>query len=373
MRRREFVVGVSAFGAAACGGGRPAAAHAQVGALHVETLAQGLRAPWGLAFLPTGAALMTEKRGGVRVWRDGMLSSALAGGPENVRAQGQSGLLDIAIDPQFAQNSLVYISFFERAGGAGRLALYRARFDGESLREGAVVFRADARSGTNHPGGRMLFLPDETLLLVVGVQDPDRDRALDVRSTLGKVLRLTRDGAAPADNPFADRPDALATLYTYGHRNAMGLARDSATGAIWLHENGPRGGDELNLLQPGANYGWPRVTYGREYSGAEITDVREAPGVTSPITQWTPSLAPSGLCVYGGAMVPDWRGDLFIGMLAGRRLQRLRIRDGAVIEQEDLLAEHGARLRDVREGPDGALYVLNDDAQDGELWRVSRA
>ncbi|MDX2236521.1 MAG: PQQ-dependent sugar dehydrogenase [Hyphomonadaceae bacterium] len=371
MLRRTFLAGMAAPILGCAPGRAGAEAAAQAPALAVDQLATGLAAPWGLAFLPDGAALITEKVGGVRLMRDGAVEEgAVMGGPSRVRADGQAGLHDIALDPRFAENGFVYISFFEDAGPRGRLALYRARFDGRALRDGAVIYRASQRSGTNHPGGRMCFLPDETLLLFVGLPDNERDAAQDLRSTLGKVLRLTRDGAAAPGNPFAGRADAAPEIYSYGHRNAMGLAYDRETNIVWLHENGPRGGDELNIIRAGANYGWPRVTYGREYSGAEITSIRTAPGVDAPVTQWTPSLAPSGLCVYRGAMFPHWRGDLLIGMLAGSRIERVRVAGGAVTEREDLLADRGERIRDVREGPDGALYVLTDG---GALLRVRAA
>ncbi|MGE0828499.1 MAG: PQQ-dependent sugar dehydrogenase [Hyphomonadaceae bacterium] len=370
-RRSALLAGAgAALAFSACDGGAQPRGQA-AGGLSVDTLAEGLDFPWSLAFLPDGAALIVEKHGQIRLWRDGR-AARVQGGPQNVFHDGQSGLHDIALDPRFVENGLVYISFVEGPRAAHSTALFRARFDGERFIDGQVIFRATARGGRVHPGGRMLFLPDESLLLFIGVPDDLRDRAQDMGSHLGKLLRLDREGRPPTDNPFMGRAGALPEIFTLGHRNAMGLARDPRTGEIWLHENGPRGGDELNLIRPGANYGWPRVTHGVEYSGLPITDAREAPGMESAAAIWTPSIAPSGMAIYAGEAFPDWRNDLFIGMLRGQHLRRVRVRDGAVVEQEILLADLGRRIRDVREGPDGFLYLLTD-YEDGALLRVRPA
>lgn len=341
------------------------------GPVDVEIVADGLAHPWGLALLPDGAMLVTERNGGVvRISAAGE-KTQVSGGPEDVLQSGQSGLLDIALDPRFGENGLVYISFMQAGRSGNRLALFRARYDGGALRDGRVIFRASARDGAVHPGGRMTFLSDETLLLFVGVPDPLRDNAQNLANHLGKTLRLDREGRPPADNPFVDREGAAPEIYTYGHRNAMGLVRDAQTGVVWLHENGPRGGDELNRLEPGANYGWPEVTYGREYSGATITNERSRPGMVDPVTQWTPSIAPSGMAIYRGDAFAAWEGDLLIGFLAGEQLRRVRVSDSGV-QQETLLAEDGRRIRDVRVASDGAVYLLTDD-DNGALLRVRPA
>lgn len=340
-------------------------------ALDVEVVAEGLRRPWGLAFLPDGDMLVTERNGGiVRVSADGA-THPVDGGPQGVMQQGQSGLQDIAIDPRFADNGFVYISFMQGERSANNLALYRARYVNGALVEGRVIFQASARSGANHPGGRMVFLPDETLLLHVGVADDQRDNAQDLSNHLGKMLRLDREGRPPADNPFVGREGVAPEIYSYGHRNAMGLARDSETGQIWAHENGPRGGDELNLIRAGANYGWPIVTYGAEYSGATITEERSRPGMDDPAIQWTPSIAPSGLTIYRGDRFAGWNGDLLVGFLKGEQVRRVHVAAGAEPVEEEVLAGRG-RIRDIRTGPDGYLYLLTD-ADNGQILRVRPA
>jgi len=342
----------------------PAAA---VGAPAIETVAEGLRFPWGLVFLPGGDMLVTEREGGIkRITPTGQVSD-VPGGPAGVLQQGQSGLTDIALDPRFAENGFVYIAFMQGSQSANNLALYRARYANGALTDGRVIFQASRRSGTNHPGGRMVFLQDETLLFHVGVADDQRDNAQDLSNHLGKILRLTRDGAAPPDNPFVGRANARPEIWSYGHRNAMGLTRDPETNIVWGHENGPRGGDELNRIERGANYGWPRVTHGVEYSGAVITNLRTAPGMVDPVVVWTPSTAPSGMAVYRGDAFPAWRGALLIGFLAGHDV--LIVRPGATPEQEEFHFSPERRVRDVRVGPDGFVYVLTDYT-DGALIRV---
>jgi glucose/arabinose dehydrogenase len=335
----------------------------------VEVIAQRLNHPWGLAFLPSGDMLVTERNGGIRLVRRGGAVESVAGGPTSVLQEGQSGLLDITLDPRFSDNRLVYITFVEGDERANRTALFRARFDGNALTGGRVIFRARPdKGGSYHPSGRILFLPDETLLLAVGEGFSQREQAQDLRSHLGKVLRLDREGRPPADNPFAGRADAAPEVYTYGHRNTLGLARD-AQGRAWQHENGPRGGDEVNLLRPGANYGWPRTSHGVNYDGTPVSNLREAPGIERSVVVWVPSIAPSGFAIYGGNAFPAWRGDFFVGSLVGQHLRRVRVRGGVATDQAILLNNRGERIRDVRVGPDGFLYLLTDE-QDGKLLRV---
>ena len=348
---------------------------APVLAADLQRLARGLRWPWSLAFVPRDNAdaeiLMTEKHGGIGVWRDGALTR-LAEAPANVLAKADSGLLDITLDPDFPRNRLVYVAFAEGDEKANRTAIWRARYDGHALHDGSVIFRSRPdMSGTGHPGGRLLFLPDGTLLLTMGDGFDLKSDAQDLGSHWGKTLRLTRDGRPAADNPFAGRDGALPEIWTLGHRNAQGLTRDAETGEIWLHEHGPRGGDEVNRLRAGANYGWPLVTHGIDYDGTLIAERAAAPGVERALFFWAPSIAPSGLAIYRGNAFPDWKGRLFIGGLASRSLVRLRIgrQTGLLVEEARMLQGLDRRIRDVREGPDGALYLLTDH-EDGELLRL---
>lgn len=350
----------------------PAAALPQIPPPKVETriLATGLNHPWSLAFLPGGDLLITEKHGAVRRFRSGGLDPApVAGGPVAYQAE-DSGLLDIVLDPDFAARPFVYIAFAQGTQAANRTAVWKARWDGQALRDGRVIFRVSTdKRDPGHPGGRLLFLPDKTLLLTVGDGYDYADKAQDLGSHLGKVLRLDREGRPPPDNPFAGRAGVLPEIYSLGHRNPQGLVRDPRDGAIWLNEHGPMGGDEINALLPGHNYGWPRATFGLDYSGAEVTDLTAAPGMDAPRVVWVPSIAPSGFAVYRGAPFAAWEGDLFVGGLKNRRLMRVRLRPDGAARQEELLARLDVRIRDVRLGPDGLLYVLTDEAN-GRLIRL---
>jgi glucose/arabinose dehydrogenase len=341
--------------------------------LEVEQIGPPLAAPWSLAFLADGSYLVTEKHGGVRiVHRDGSAAAALPGGPTNIFAKEDSGLLDVVLDPDFAANHVVYIAFAEGTEEANRTALWKGRLEADRLVDGRVIFRSDfAKKAPSHPGGRLLFLPDDTLLLTIGDGFAYRDRAQDPSTDLGKIVRLTRDGKAPADNPFVGRPGYAPEIWTLGHRNVQGLARDPLTGTIWAHEHGPRGGDEINELVAGRNYGWPRASFGIDYDGTRITDRQHVDGLTDPRFFWAPSIAPSGLAIYRGNLFPDWSGRLLVGALANRCLVQVRVG-----EKTGLLAEEGrwlrglkARIRDVRVAPDGQVYLLTDDVH-GRLLRV---
>jgi glucose/arabinose dehydrogenase len=339
----------------------------------LERLAGGLRFPWSLAFTPDGDILITEKYAGVRVMRDGrLLPEVLAGGPADVLAKADSGILDIALDPDFAANRLVYLSFAEGDDAANRTAVWVARYDGKRFTDGRVIFRVQPdKAKPGHPGGRMLFLPDGTFLLTVGDGFDYKAAAQDPGSHLGKILRLTRAGAAPADNPFTGRPGTLPEIWSSGHRNAQGLTRDPETGEIWAHEHGPRGGDEVNRLRAGANYGWPLVTHGIDYDGTLISERAFAPDVERSVFYWAPSIAPSGLAVYRGAAFPDWRGKLLVGGLVSRSVVRLRPgkQTEFYVEEERMFTPMQKRIRDVRVGPDGLIYVLTDE-EDGGLYRI---
>lgn len=340
----------------------------------LERLADRLQSPWSLAFTPDGDILITEKYAGVRVMRGGRLrADVLPGGPPNVLAKADSGLLDIVLDPDFPRNRLVYIAFAEGDESANRTAVWRARYDGQSLTGGRVIFRVRPdKKAPGHPGGRILFLPDGTFLLTVGDGFDYKTAAQSLDSHLGKILRLTRDGAAPSDNPFVGRDGALPEIWSYGHRNPQGLARDRVTGDVWAHEHGPRGGDEINLLRAGANYGWPLVTHGVDYDGTVISERAFGPGFERSAFYWAPSIAPSGLAVYRGDAFPDWQGKLLAGGLVSRSIVRLRRgkETGLFVEDERMFGSLKKRIREIREGPDGLVYVLTDE-ENGELFRLS--
>jgi aldose sugar dehydrogenase len=343
--------------------------------IELSVVARGLRFPWSLAFLPDAAILVTERHSGLRLIRSGRPPSALlAGGPPNVLAQADSGYLDVTLDPDFASNSFIYLAFAEGTEASNRTAIWKARLAGDRLVDGRVIFRVNvAKRGPAHPGGRLLFLPDKTLLLSVGDGFDYRDAAQDMASHLGKLLRLTRDGGVAPGNPFIGRPGIAPEIWTSGHRNIQGLAQDVATGDVWAHEHGPRGGDEINLIKPGLNYGWPSVSHGIDYDGTIITERAFAPGFEPSRFVWSPSIAPSGLALYRGSRFPDWNGRFFVGGLAARSLVRLSVgRDtNLLVEEGRMLAGLRARIRDVREGPDGHLYLLTD-AEAGQLLRIER-
>lgn len=347
-----------------------AAAQAAAAPYRVETVADGLLFPWSMQVLPGGDMLVTEKRGGLRLIAKGKLAAAPVPGLPSFFADSDCGLLDVVLDPDFARTRHVFLAFSEGTVEANHMVVHRAVFDGARLREGRTIFRsAPEKRGGSHCGGRLAFLGDKTLLLTIGDGYDYRDKAQDLGSDLGKVVRMTREGAAPADNPFRGRAGARVEIYTYGHRNAQGLIVDPRDGSIWLHEHGPKGGDEINRLKPGANFGWPKTTHGIDYDDTIISNLKVAPGIEPPVVVWVPSIAPSGFALYLGDRFPQWRGDFFVGALAEKSLRRVRLRAGQEAEQEILLKELGARIRDVRVGPDGFIYVLTDD-KNGKLLRL---
>jgi len=343
------------------------------GAARLQRVATGLQRPWSLAFTPEGDILVTEKYRGLRVVRDGrLLPQPVPGGPTGVFAEADSGLLDVALDPDFARNRVLFLSFAEGDAQANRTAVWRGRYVEGRLLDGRVVFRAKPdKAGPGHPGGRLLFLPDGTLLLTIGDGFDYKAAAQDLGSHLGKIVRITQGGAAPADNPFAGQAGALPEIWTRGHRNVQGLARDPETGEVWSHEHGPRGGDEVNRLRAGANYGWPLVTHGIDYDLSIISERAFAPGIERSWFFWAPSIAPSGLAVYRGAPFPDWEGKLLVGGLASKAVSRLRPakQPGFLIEEERMFGSLDQRIRDVRVAPDGYVYLLTDEDA-AELWRI---
>lgn len=323
----------------------------------LETWADGLDHPWSIAFLPEGGALVTELTGRLRhIDASGTVSRPIGGVPE-VYFAGQGGLFDVVLHPGFEENRLVYLSYAEGGPQGNGTAVARGRLGDGSLEGVEIVFRNFTRKETPmHYGGRMAFLADGTLLLTTGEGFDRRESAQDPTSGLGKVIRMRDDGSPPVDPPFPEAP----LVFSYGHRNPQGLAVAS-DGTVWLHEHGPRGGDEVNRIRRGANYGWPAVTHGVDYSGALISPYTEREGMESPVHVWTPSIAPSGLTIYEADLFPDWRGDLFVGALVNREVRRLELDGGRVIDEEALFSELNERVRDVRAGPDGALYVLISD------------
>ncbi|HEU4368830.1 MAG TPA: PQQ-dependent sugar dehydrogenase [Methylomirabilota bacterium] len=332
-------------------------------------VARGLEHPWGLAFLSDGRMLVTERPGRLRVVTpDGLLSEPLAGVPP-VAAGGQGGLLDVALSPRFAQDRLVYVSLAEPGPGGAGTAVARGRLGERGLEGTEVIWRQLPKvNGTFHWGSRLVFRADGTLFVTLGDRLSHRDRAQDLTTTLGKIVRINPDGSVPGDNPFVGRQGARPEIWSYGHRNVQAAALDGK-GELWTVEHGARGGDELNHPLPGRNYGWPVITYGVDYSGARIGVGTARPGMEQPVYYWDPVIAPSGAVFYTGDRFPAWRGDLFVGSLQPGRLVRLRLADNRVALEERYLIEPGERVRDVRQGPDGLLYLLTDSPR-GRIVRL---
>ena len=341
------------------------------GVVQVETVARGLEHPWALEFLPDGRILVTERPGRLRiVARDGRLSKALDGVPR-VIARGQGGLLDIALDPRFAENRLIYLSYAEPGdNNTAGTAAARARFGEEGLTEVQVIYRQQPKvQGGNHFGSRLVFARDGTLFITQGDRFAYRERAQDLSVGFGKIMRINPDGSVPKDNPFVGRSGVLPEIWSYGHRNVQGAALHPHTGQLWTVEHGARGGDELNYPEAGKNYGWPVITYGVDYSGAKIGEGTAKPGMEQPVYYWDPVIAPSGMTFYTGEVFSGWNGGILIGSLTPGLLVRLALKDGRVAREERYLGELRERIRDVKQGPDGLLYLVTDKS-DGRLLRV---
>jgi glucose/arabinose dehydrogenase len=348
------------------------AAQAQViqsesGPIAVEQLADGLSHPWGMAFLPDGRLLVTERAGRLRILDpDGKLSDPLPGTPEVV-ARGQGGLLDVALDPQFETNRLVYLSYAEPGDGGATTALGRGRLADDRVEGFEVLFRKTPRfEGSRHFGGRIVFAPDGTLFLTLGERG-QLDPAQDLSNHLGTIVRLNPDGSVPDDNPFVGRGGARPEIWSYGHRNIEGAAIHPETGDLWVVEMGPRGGDELNRPEAGRNYGWPAVSWGKHYDGTDIPDPPTRPEFADAVEHWVPSISPSGLLFYTGDVFPAWRGSALIGALSGRAIVRVTIENQTVTAEEHITM--ATRIRDLEQAPNGAVYVLTDEA-DGKVWRL---
>ena len=335
----------------------------------LDTVAEGLAYPWSLAFLPNGEFLVTERGGRLlRLSADGSIKTNIEDVPDTYVA-GQGGFFDIILDPEFESNQIIYLSYAHGGPKANGTGIIRATLGETQLLNSEPILLVETVKDTAvHYGGRMLFRPDGTLLVTTGDGFEYREKAQDITTELGKVLRINSTGTPATDNPFPDQ--GSPRVWTYGHRNPQGLALNADTGEVYLHEHGARGGDELNILQAGKNYGWPATTLGVDYSGAHVSPFKELPGMEQPDWFWTPSIAPSGLAWYGGDAFPQWRGDLFVGALVNKDVRRLDMENGKVVGEETLFGELDERIRDVRSGPDGNLYLLTDSEQ-GKLIRVS--
>jgi glucose/arabinose dehydrogenase len=341
------------------------------GAVRVQTIARGLEHPWALAFLPDGRMLVTERPGRLRtVDRDGRVSEPLAGVPQ-VLARGQGGLLDVTLDPRFADNRLVYLSYAEPGeGSTAGTAVARGRLGEGRLEDVRVIYQQQPKvEGSNHFGSRLVFARDGTLFVTQGDRFTYRDRAQDLSVGIGKLVRINPDGSVPRDNPFVGRPSVRPEIWSYGHRNIQSAALHPQSGQLWTVEHGARGGDELNRPEAGKNYGWPVITYGVDYSGAKIGEGTAKPGLEQPLYYWDPVIAPSGMVFYMGEEFPDWQGSILIGSLQPGLLVRLTLEDGRVTREVRYLGDLKARIRDVRQGPDGLLYLLTD-SRDGRILRV---
>jgi glucose/arabinose dehydrogenase len=340
------------------------------GVLRAETVVRGLENPWGLDFLPDGRMIITERPGRLRIaTRDGTLGEPVTGVPA-VYARGQGGLLDVALDPDFANNQLVYLTYAEPDGDRAGTSAARGRLVGNALADVRVIYRQRPKyEGGGHYGSRIVFANDGTLFITQGDRMNHREKAQDLRETLGKVVRIHPDGRVPADNPFVGRDAALPEIWSYGHRNMQGATRHPVTGALWTIEHGARGGDELNHPEAGRNYGWPVITYGRDYTGFRIGEGVAKEGMEQPVYYWDPVIAPSGMTFYTGDRYDGMRGDLFIGSLSPGGLVRLTMQDGKVVRETRYLGELRERIRDVVQGPDGYLYLLTD-SRDGRVLRV---
>ncbi len=342
------------------------------------TLVKNLEHPWSIAWLPDGKILITERPGRLRIFRDGILEPTPISGVPQVFAFGQGGLLDVSAHPRFAENRFIYLTYSHGDRSNNRTRIARARLENNTLGDLKVIFEvSQTKPGAQHFGSRIIWLPDGTLVASIGDGgNPPiefngefiRQQAQNRNSHFGKVIRLNDDGSIPSNNPFATSTDAKPALWSYGHRNIQGITLDPTKNRVWATEHGSRGGDELNLIERGENYGWPVVTHSREYSGGLISPETSRPGLVDPKVIWTPSIAPSGLAFYNGDRFPQWRGNLFAGGLVSQDLRRIQFDPGGnVIAQNSIPI--GQRVRDVRQGPDGLLYVLTDD-RNGQLIRL---
>jgi len=340
--------------------------------VRVVTVAENLVHPWGLAFLPDGRMLVTERPGRLRiVEKDGALSEPLQGVPD-VYARGQGGLLDVVLDPDFERSRFVYLSYSEPGKGGAGTAVGRGRLTGDRLENFSVIFRQVPKTGGGrHFGSRLVFARDGKLFVTVGERG-EKERAQDFSIHRGQVIRINPEGSIPKDNPFVGRPGYRAETWSHGHRNPQGAALHPDTGELWTVEHGAKGGDEINVPKAGRNYGWPVISYGVHYSGQKIGVGTRKEGMEQPRFYWDPSIAPSGMAFYTGDRIPPWKGNLLVGALAGRMLVRLELDGKEIVKEERMLKELDERIRDVRQGPDGYIYLLTDSSK-GRILRVEPA
>ena len=348
-------------------------------AFQVETVVEGLRHPWGMAFLPNGNVLITERPGTLRVVRNGRLVDPPISGLPEIEEIGQGGLLGIALHPDFVRNRWVYLSYTGKAGGNYGTEVLRGKLDGLALVDVETVFKALPKvRGGRHFGSRLVFAPDGTLYVSLGDRGASPSRGYNhpsqvLNNHIGSLIRINEDGSVPADNPFIGRSDAKPEIYTYGNRNMQGMTLHPQTRQIWTHEHGPQGGDEINIMRAGVNYGWPVITYGVNYGfGTKIGEGTHMEGMEQPVYKWVPSIAPSGMTFYSGDRLPGWTGDLFVGSLKFGLLVRLDMDGDRITGEERLLKSEYGRIRDVVQGPDGYLYLLTD-AWNGKLLKIAPA
>jgi len=349
----------------------PLWASAETAGYRLEVLAEPLEHPWSIAFLPDGGILVTERPGRLRIVApDGLLADPVEGLPE-VFASGQGGLFDVLLADDFAESGVLFLSYAHGNADANHTRVSRAQFDGRKLLDVTPIFTTQPpKSGDVHYGGRMAWLPDGTLLLGTGDGFFFREESQNLNSHLGKILRIRDDGTVPKDNPFVGTANAKPEIYSYGHRHVQAIVIDRDERVTYAHEHGPRGGDELNVILQGRNYGWPVISYGKDYSRALITPFTSREGMEQPLLQWTPSIAPAGMTLYDGQLFPQWRRSFFVAALAEESVRRVPLLAGGVLgEQDTLFKELGQRIRDIRTGPDGALYLITDEP-DGQLIRV---
>ncbi len=347
-----------------------------VTAFEGKVFADGLKSPWGIAVLPDGRLLVTEKEGTMRIVNsEGKVSEAITGLPK-VDSDGQGGLLGLTLDPHFESNRMVYWVFSERSSGGNQTAVAKGKLanDEKTIENPVVIYRAGpVFDGNLHFGGRIIFDKDGNLFVSTGERSElaTRPMAQDLKTGLGKILRITTDGKPVAGNPFEGNSEALPEIYSYGHRNVQGIAFHPETGELWETEFGPRGGDELNRVEPGKNYGWPTITYGIEYSGKEIGNppIQQKEGMEQPVYYWDPVLSPSGITFYTGSAIPEWKNNIFITGLSSMHIARLVIANNKVVGEERLLEKEGQRFRDIAQGKDEALYAISDN---GKLYRIGK-
>lgn len=336
------------------------------------TVVDGLEYPWSVEFLPDGRILVTEKPGRLRIIENNQLSAPVTGLPK-IKAKGQGGLLDIALDPDYKNNQIIYLSYSAKGKGGIGTEVVKGKLIGNELKDTQVIFKLSPKTNTGHHfGSRMLFAKDRALYITLGDRG-DQDRAQDISDHRGSLIRINKDGTVPKGNPFVNNPNAKPEIYTYGNRNMQGIAMHPETGEVWTIEHGPQGGDELNLMKAGTNYGWPVITYGANYrTGTKIGEGTEKAGMAQPIHYWLPSIATSSLLFYTGDKFHNWKGNAFVSSLKFGQLARLEMQGNKVIKEERLINGAVGRIREVQQGLDGYIYIITDESN-GKLYRIKPA